>query len=196
MTKDIFATLVSRRSISKFTDQPISTETLNAIFEAGTFAPVHKRTDPWRFVVFEGKGREILSEAMAKGFQNANADAYPEKLQKIKNKPFTAPTVVLVWCAAGRGKVNPPVWEDHAAVSACIQNMSLAAHGFGLGSIWRSGPVWEYPEVQALCKTADGESFDAEKGDHVMGLLYIGYPDCNYPEPTRFPNPPKVEYFK
>jgi nitroreductase len=185
---DIFANIVSRRSIAKVTDEPVSRQMTEAIIEAGTFAPTHKRTDPWRFVVMEGLGRQKLSDAMVAGFKRQKPQATDEKLKIISQKPNRAPTIVLVWCAVNRCKVNLPVWEDYAAVSACLQNMSLAAHGFGLGCIWRSGSLTEYPEIHALCQSETGDHFDAKKGDKVMGLLYIGHPDCNYPEPTRFPS--------
>lgn len=192
MTKDIFASLVSRRSVAKVTDEPVSKEMVERIIEAGTFAPTHKRTDPWRFVVFEGQGRQALADAMVQGYKRHQPDFSEKKLEKIASKPLRAPTIILVWCAVGRGKKNPPAWEDYAAVSACLQNMSLAVHGFGLGSIWRSGSLTEYPEIHALCKGEDGDDFDWEKGDRVMGLLYVGHPDCEYPEPTRFPQKSKV----
>ncbi|MEC8068008.1 MAG: nitroreductase [Pseudomonadota bacterium] len=193
MTKDIFASLVSRRSIAKVTDQPVSRSLVERVIEAGTFAPTHKRTDPWRFVVFEGDGRQKLADAMVEGYKQANPDFSAEKLEKIAQKPFRAPVIVMVWCAVGRGKKNPPPWEDYAAVAACLQNMSLAAHGFGLGSIWRSGSLTDFPQVQALCQSGD-DSFNLAMGDQIMGLLYIGHPDCNYPEPNRFPNPAQVNW--
>lgn len=183
---DIFASLVSRRSIAKVTEEPVSALMLEKIIEAGTFAPVHKRTDPWRFVVFTGEGRKKLSDAMYEGFKKTNPEADAEKLAKIASKPYRAPAIILVWCAGGRGKKNPALWEDRAAVSACLQNMSLAAHGFGLGSIWRSGGMVDYEEVHALCQTKE-DKFDKSKGDAVMGVLYIGHPDPCAPMPTRTP---------
>lgn len=192
---DIFANIVSRRSIAKVTDEPVSKQLVERIIEAGTFAPTHKRTDPWRFLIFEGKGRDALSKIMAQGFKRDKPDTTPEKLEIIAGHPYRAPTIILVWCAVGRCKKQPPVWEEYAAVSACLQNMSLAAHGFGLGSIWRSGSLTEYPELQALCKGEDGDDFNAELGDKVIGLLYLGHIDCEHPEPARFPKKAIVKWF-
>lgn len=179
------------------TDEAVSPVMVEKIIEAGTFAPTHKRTDPWRFVVFEGEGRNKLSEAMVAGYKNSRdaSEISAEKLHKMEASPFRAPVIILVWCAAGRGKINPPLWEDHAAVAACLQNMSLAAHGFGLGSVWRSGDVGNWPEVQAFCKTED-DHFKPEKGDMVMGLLYVGHKNLNYPEPLRTPEQPKISWVK
>lgn len=178
----------SRRSVSKFTNKPVSEDILHKIMEAGSWAPNHKRTEPWRFVVFNGEGRHTLQQAILEGTANAHAhlpeDEKKLKLSKMENKAFRAPCVIGVWCAVGRGKINPPVWEDYAAVSACLQNMSLATHALGLGSIWRSGSLCDYPEITALCKT-ETDSLNADKGDKLMGFLYLGYPDENVAIPKR-----------
>lgn len=194
---DIIANLTSRRSMVKFTEQPVAPELVHEIIQMGTFAPCHKRTDPWRFVVFEGTGRDALACAMVNGYAATKQgfDGYEANFEKIKRKPYRAQTIIMVWCAAGRGKKNPPVWEDHAAVSACLQNMSLATHAFGLGSIWRTGGAVDWPEVQALCKTQD-DAFDESKGDKIMGMLYLGYTDSNAPVPHRFPEEPQIIGYK
>tara|TARA_R110000868_G_scaffold262401_1_gene520875 strand:- start:35392 stop:35985 length:594 start_codon:yes stop_codon:yes gene_type:complete len=197
MAAEVIAHIASRRSVAKFTEQAVSPQLISEIIEMGTFAPCHKRTDPWRFVIFEGAGRDALACAMMNGYAAAKQgfDGYEENLEKIKRKPYRAPTIIMVWCAAGRAKKNPPVWEDHAAVAACLQNMSLAAHAFGLGSIWRTGGAVDFPQVQDLCKT-ETDSFDASKGDKIMGMLYVGHMDNNFPKPNRFPEEAQVVCYK
>lgn len=185
---DILKAIETRRSIAKVTDEPLARADIEKIISAGCWAPNHKRTEPWRFVVFEGEGRHKLGAAMADGVRHVYPDLsdedYAHKIQSLRTKPFRAPLIIAVWCAAGRGKKNPPVWEDHAAVAACVQNMCLAAHGLGFGAIWRSGKVVDMPSVQKLMET-ETDSFDAEKGDMILGMLYVGVRDENYPEPAR-----------
>jgi len=192
---DILDAIKNRRSIAKLTEEAVSHQHIEKIMEAGTFAPTHKRSDPWRFLVFSGEGRRALATAILSGFQKNNPDAPAEKLEKIAQKPYRAPAVILVWCAATRANKKIPLWEEKAAVAACLQNMSLAAYGFELGAIWRTGALVDYPQVQALCKTKN-DAFDKDKGDCIIGLLYVGYPDKHYPKPTRSPAAAQVRYIE
>lgn len=170
---DILEAIQTRRSNGNvLADKPVPRELIEKVLKAGTWAPTHHRSEPWRFVTFSGEGRNKLAAALPEGKQN---------------KVFRAPVVILVWCAAGRSaNKNPPVWEDHAATAACCQNMLLAAHELGLGAIWRSGKFVDLVSVHALC-----EGYDAAKGDRVMGFIYLGYPDPAKPEPLR--PQPKLE---
>lgn len=176
----------SRRSIAKVIDTSISNDLIEQIIEAGCYAPAHHRTDPWRFTVFKDGGRKKLQSAIDKHIANneKNDIERDRKLLKMQNKSFRAPVIIAVWCATQRMKKNPPVWEDESAVSACLQNMSLASHALSLGSIWRTGNIVDMQEVQELCTTKE-DSFDITKGDKIMGFLYIGTPDISKTTPTR-----------
>jgi len=185
---DVLTAIKTRRSIAKVTQKPVPKELAEQIIAAGGHAPTHKRTDPWRFVVFEGYGRQQLQEAMFAGVAELNPtlseDELSFKRDRMAGKASRAPLVIAVWCAAGRSKMNPPLIEDIAAVDACIQNMLLAAHSLGLGAIWRTGDVVHMPAVQALCTVAK-DTFDGKKGDVIQGFVYIGYPDEEHTTPQR-----------
>jgi len=185
---DVITAIKTRRSIAKVTQKVVPKELTEKIIEAGGHAPTHKRTDPWRFAVFEGYGRQQLQEAMFKGVAELNPtlseDELTFKRDKMAGKASRSPLIIAVWCAAGRGKMNPPLVEDIAAVDACIQNMLLAAHSLGLGAIWRTGDVVNMPAVQALC-TVGEDCFNAEKGDVIQGFLYVGYADADHATPHR-----------
>ena len=177
---EILQAIQSRRSIAKVTTEEVSGNAIEQIIQAGCWAPTHCRTEPWRFTVFTGDGRKKLQEAWDK---NVSRTAY-YKLSKIQEKSYRAPTIIAVWCAAGRGKKNPPVWEDHAAVATCLQNMSFACEALNLGSIWRTGDVVDMKEVQELCKTEE-DKFTEDKGDKIIGFLYVGHPDTSAVDPKR-----------
>lgn len=176
----IIEAIHQRRSIAKVTTEDIPDSNIEKIIEAGCWAPTHCRTEPWRFTIFKGEGRKYLQQAWE---DNISRTAY-YKLDKIAGKAYRSPVVIAVWCAANRAKKNPPIWEDHAAVAACLQNMSLATHALGLGSIWRTGDVVDMPEVQKLCKT-ENDVFDINKGDKIIGFLYLGNIDSSAKYPTR-----------
>ena len=44
-----------RRSVRAYTDEPVSKSQIDAIIEAGTWAPTGMGREPWKFIVIEDK---------------------------------------------------------------------------------------------------------------------------------------------
>lgn len=187
----LYQVIAERRSITKVTDAPVARDVLERILTAACWAPSHYRTYPWRFHVFEGEGRHVLAEAMAMGAAERFDGTPSEKEEKAANmyqKAFRAPVIIAVYAAVGRSKFkNPPMWEDVAATCAASQNLLLAAASEGLGAIWRSGDVVNYPSVQELLK------LNIQAGDTILGFIYVGHPDEEADKPMR--PAPKVSDF-
>ena len=72
-----------RRSIKpdKMSDRPVDPVVLGNILENANWAPTHGMTEPWRFKIFEGDGREKLAAALQKIYKDETpADKFrPEK---------------------------------------------------------------------------------------------------------------------
>jgi len=174
---DVTTAIRTRRSNGYvFPDKPVERSVVERLLQAACWAPNHKRTAPWRFSVFMAEGRKRLADAMVEGAKAAGKD----DPQKMYDKAFRAPTVIAVWTAVGRGlHKNPPAWEDHAAVAAACQNLLLEAHALGLAGYWRSGDVCDWPAVHKLL------GMDTNKGDAVIGFIYLGHPDASKGQPER-----------
>lgn len=104
-----------RRSIRKYTGEPVDPEQVRLILEAGLMAPAGKRKNPWHFVVVdEPEKLKALSETRAMGTaQIANA----------------ALAIAVV--------ANPEdsdTWIEDLSI-ATIQ-MQLQCADLGLGSVW------------------------------------------------------------
>lgn len=157
---DVFEAIKTRRSSGFVTQAPVDPQSIQTILKAACWAPNHKCTEPWWFHVFEGEGRAALAKAIA-----------AEKGSVLSQKVYRAPVVIAVVAHAGRSKADLPLWEEHAAVAAAVQNMALAAHGLGLRSIWRSGSFTELASVHNLL------GVNTKKGDQIMAFFYVGHPD-------------------
>lgn len=168
---DALEAIFTRRSIGVVTEQVPPEDLIEKIVEAGTWAPNHFRTEPWRYFVLTGDGRGPLGETLAKiaarDMEEPESAENKEKLEKVKRKPFRAPVIIV---AAVEPSDNPKVIlkEEYAAVNAGIQNMLLAAHALGLGAIWRTGRPCYDDEVRKL--------FGISERGEVLGFIYIGYP--------------------
>jgi len=55
--------LKGRRSVypTQYTGEPVSNAIIEEMLENANWAPTHRLTEPWRFVVFSGKGIQKLA---------------------------------------------------------------------------------------------------------------------------------------
>lgn len=101
-----------------------------------------------------------------------------KKIKRIESNPLRAPVVIGV-AVEPSSKKNVIVKEEYAAVNSAIQNMLLAAHGLGLGAIWRTGPICYEEKVKQFFQLT-------EKGE-LLAFLYIGYPNMKTPKVKKTP---------
>lgn len=168
---DALTCLLGRRSVGRLTAPAPDAAQLQVLLQAAVAAPDHGQLRPWRFVVVQGEGLVELGSVFAQAHAAREPWADAGALEKTAAKPLRAPMVVAVICApitaaeAWSGK-DIPAWEQLAAVSAAAQNLCLAAHALGFGSMWRTGWYGEAPEVRgALGMTA---------AEQLVGWIYLG----------------------
>jgi len=146
-----------RRSIRSYTEEPVPTELVRRVLEAGTWAPSAKNGQQWRFTVLTGSAKDELLDVMQTelGVKSGEfgVSAMGSSLSSCRIMR-QAPVLVMVWNSGGtfrgdrvadavrriEGMVSNARELRHKAeiqgVSAAIQNMLLMAHGLGLGSLW------------------------------------------------------------
>ena len=158
---DTMKSLLGRRCIRAFKSGQITDEELNAVLEAGKFAPSGANRQSALFIVVQDpETRETLSR-MNSAVKPSDADPY-----------YGAPTIVLVLADA---MMTTPV-EDGALA---LGNMFNAAYSLGLGSCWvhRTRQMFESDEGKTLLKKWGVE------GDYVgVGSCILGYPEGDHPE--------------
>lgn len=114
---DIFEAIHNRRSIRKYTDEPVTDEDIRKILEAAMMAPSAGNQQPWQFIVVRDK------DALRK----------IETVHPYAKMAADAPLGILV-CGDPSLEKYPGFWVQDC--SAAIQNMLLAVHGLGLGGVW------------------------------------------------------------
>lgn len=148
---DVFEALFTRRSIRKFTDEPVSDADLQLVLKAAMCAPSAHNKQPWHFVVVCDK--TLLS---------AIAERHPYAKMAAE-----APVVVVV-CANPEESKSPGYWQQDC--SAALENMLIAARGLSLGTVWcgmypfedRVEPIRELLKVPAQI--------------NMLGLVVMGIP--------------------
>jgi nitroreductase len=120
-----------RRSVRSYKDDQIKDEELQAVLEAGTYAP-NAGGQAWHFTVVQNK--ELLERlnlaakevARQHDFEGLRALGNNEKFNCL----YGAPTLIIV-----SGNEHAPMPLD-ADCAAAMENMLIAAESLGLGSCW------------------------------------------------------------
>jgi nitroreductase len=162
MSKSTLEDLKNRRSIRSYKPDPIKDEDLDAILEAGTYAPSGANHQAAVIVAVQDK-------ATVAKLDELNAAV----LKDPKAKPFFgAPAVLAV--LVDKTKATP--LEDGSLV---LGNLLNAAYAVGVGSCWihRAKEVFESPDGKALLAKW------GLKGDYVgVGFCILGYPAGDAPK--------------
>ncbi len=176
----VLTAIRNRRSVGKMTAEVPDRALIEQILEAGTWAPNHHMTEPWRFFVLHGEARNRLGAVMGAvaASRESSETSRLAVAERAATKPLRAPWVIAV---AVEPSVDPsiPEIEELAAGSAAAQNMLLAADAVGLAAIWRSGWVTFEPEITAF--------FGLSARAKMLGFIYVGFPAMEPPARSRRP---------
>jgi len=172
----VLTAIKRRRSIGKMTSELPDRALIERILEAGTWAPNHHLTEPWRFFVLEGSARARLGEVMAKvaASREPSAEAAHSAAERAAGKPLRAPWVIGI-AVEPADDPSIPELEEIAAGCAAAQNMLLATDALGLAAIWRSGWITFEPEIRTF--------FGLSPRARMLGFIYVGFPAM--PPPAR-----------
>lgn len=148
---NVHEAIMTRRSIRKYTDAPVTDEQVNTILEAAMMAPSAGNQQPWQFIVVRNK--EVQAQLK---------DINPYAAMSDK-----APVGILV-CGDLSLEKNAGFWVQDC--SAAIQNILLAVHDLGLGAVWTG--------VHPLKDREEGfkKLFELPEQVIPLGYIVIGHP--------------------
>ena len=154
MDNSFLEIIKTRRSCRQYKAEQITDDELNAVLEAGTFAPTgHGKQDPVIVAVQNAAVKARLARMNA-AVMGTDSNPY-----------YDAPTYVLVFAPED----NANAVKDGSCV---LENMMLAAHAIGLATCWIN-------REQEMFQTEEGKRMMKELGlaDGLMGIgaLSLGY---------------------
>jgi len=175
-----------RRSIFpvSYTQEPIPVEVIEQILESANYAPTHKLTQPWRFMVFRGEGKLKLAAELARLYQETVPahQFLQKKYDSIIEKAQQSSCIIALNLELHSDKV--PEWEELAALACAVQNMALTAEALNVGAYWSSPGM-----------IADLNTY-LNLGEHekCFGLFYMGYHNEEPRDAVRSPIADKIKW--
>ncbi len=183
MKNTVIDTLIARRSTRRYKPEPILSEELIDIIEAGRYAPSGGNSQTNHLIVITNqevlkKLVELVTQEFAK--MQWNPDMYKSMQNSIKasqtgnyNFLYSAPALVVV--------ANRKTYPNAMADSACVlQNMMVAATSLSVGSCWINQLHWldENPVIREMML-----SLGMKEEETVCGALALGYPEVIHNKP-------------
>ena len=166
---EVIKAIKTRRSVKSYKPDAIPTGLLDAILEAGTYAPTGRNMQsPIIIAVTDKTTRDKLSRLNA-GVMGMDGDPF-----------YGAPAVLVVLADRSRSTY---LYDG----SLVMENLMLAAHSLGLGSCWihRAKEVFDSAEGKELLSSL------GIKGDYEgIGNCIVGYTDT----PPAEQKPRKPDY--
>lgn len=180
---ELFEAINGRRSIRKYRPDPVEDEKIDKILEAGRWAPSWSNTQCWRFIVVRDPAvkAELTTALMPFKFPDKEI---PNPAINIIN---TVPVVIVV--CAEMGKSGGPPGAPRADgnfftdkgdwfmfdTALAVQNMVLAAHALGLGTVI----------IGTLDAARAEKVLGVPDGYRVVTLFPVGVPDHEGKAPPR-----------
>jgi nitroreductase len=179
---ELFEAIKTRRSIRRYKSDPIDDKKIEAILEAGRWAPSWANTQCWRFIVV----RDLAIKA--KVAESLIKIKLPDK--EVDNPGAksitTAPVLIAVCAETGKSGCKPGSSGGGEFVTdkgdwfmfdtaLAVQNMVLAAHALGLGTV-----------IMGLFDAQKAEkALSVPEGYRIAAIFPVGIPDQEAKVPPR-----------
>ena len=149
---DLIELFYQRRSVRKFTDEPVSREDLITLLKVGMAGPSAMNAQPWEFVVIEDK------------------DIMDDFRKSLKYAKMNAPAAI---CVLGSQRMQLKTagvrfWVQDC--SAATENILLAATAMGLGAVW----IGIHPLTEN--KRVVSRILNLPEDVTPLNLIYVGHP--------------------
>ncbi len=161
---DLYTAIRTRRDIERFSEACPPREVIERLIEAAIWAPNHKMTEPWRFHVLAGAGREAMADDVARWLE---AEGKPEGAQRSARAKLLRAPVILVVTQVGNQDDAVRDLEDYASCAIAVQHVLLAAHAEGLVAHLSTDAMAQYEGAKRYLGLA--------LHDRIVAYVNLGY---------------------
>lgn len=166
----------------------VDDQVITEILENAGWAPSHGNLQPWKFVVFTGKGLEKLARFQSELYKELSGENFKQgTFDTLQANPLKASHVVAICMKRDPNKKFPEV-EEICATATAVQNIYLSVSAHGLGGYWTTGGITYREQAKPF--------FGLDADDKLLGFFYIGHVAVPSPAKNRAPLEEKVEWVR
>lgn len=158
---EILEALKTRRSVRKYNSRKISDIDITELIKCAMYSPSALDRQPWHFVVINKE--ELFNEIFK---VTSHADMIKEASHAI------------IICGDKTLEGNQGLLIED--ISAATENLLIAAHSFGIGSVWVGIYPFEDIEKEII------KLFKIPESIIPVSLVVLGYPAENPAQPERY----------
>lgn len=181
-----------RRSVfqNQYSGEKVDDRVVEQILENANWAPTHKLTEPWRFIVYTGEGLKQLAQQQAAVYKKVterDGTFKEERYQNLLTKPMLSSHIIVVAMKRDERKSVPEL-EEIGAVFCAVENMYLTATAYGVAGYLSTGGITYFEEAK--------EIFGLGKDDKLLGFFHLGIAKSDIPGGKRKPIEEKVKWVR
>ena len=163
-----------RRTINEFQPQRPPEQLILQAIELATWAPNHKRTEPWKFHLL---GPDTVAAIADLNARILTASKGPEVAESRRKAWLAIPGWLFVTANLADDAVRRQ--EDYAACCCAVQTLMLYLWSEGIGTKWSTNDLFRTPDFQQLLGIEPGSR-------QLVGMVWFGYA-AKVPEVKRKP---------
>lgn len=152
-----------RRTVHEYVSEPVERSIWMKALELASWAPNHKLTQPWRFIVIQNQARDEVIR-LAIEVRNEKSKMSASETEALRSRYLAVPVLVAV--AMKKSGAEEQQREDYAAVAGGLQNASLYLVAHSLGSKWSTGKLIRHPQMAS--------ALGLENDEELLGFYWIG----------------------
>jgi nitroreductase len=164
MDNPVLDAIKKRRTVLRFEGTEVEQDKVEAVLEAGRWAPSWLNKQPWNFIVIKDpKTKEQLSDVVPTTF-----------VQGLREAPV---------CIAVTVDAEEDPYHFAEAGAIATQNMALAAHSLGLQTSWIG--IFDRKDQKNSSEAKVKKILEIPKNHRVITLLPIGHAKNDIPKNDR-----------
>ena len=139
---DLIDAMRNRRSCRRFLPDPVEAPVIRQMLEAASWAPSPLNSQPWEFVVITGEEKKAALKAAAEKCHQWALEKSGWQWLAGYRMDFLTQAPVIIAVIGDPKKTGVDQFQEEGTVAyqhacaAAIQNMLLAAHASGIGTLW------------------------------------------------------------
>jgi nitroreductase len=163
----LFELMATQRAIRHFDGRHVDDATVAKVLRAATRAPSARNVQPWRFIVVRDRDTKAKLGAIFDEIGASMSGGPPDRMPWAE-----VPLLIAVCSEYAFGRTDAGSAALGASIYPAVQNLLLAAHALGLGTVMTTRWKAREGEVREILGLPDTVAAHA--------IIPMGWPDRSY----------------